>query len=120
MIAQQAYLKASNAERSDEFGSSVGISGSTVVVGADYEDSIASGVNGDQDDNSVLGAGAAYIFGRDSSGIWSQEAYIKASSAPYQFSLSEKYPGIFQMSLHLDGSPPDHDRYFLRLECQER
>src|SRR5207247_2383118 len=32
--SQQAYLKASNTEASDEFGSSVAISGDTIVIGA--------------------------------------------------------------------------------------
>ena len=61
-IAQQAYLKASNTGGSDQFGFSVAISGDTVVVGAFLEDSNATGVNGDQSDNSANGAGAAYVF----------------------------------------------------------
>jgi len=85
--AQQAYLKASNAEGvdlfgtqfGDFFGSSVGVSGDTVVVGAWGESSSATGVNGDQNDNSALNAGAAYVFVR-SAGIWSQQAYLKASN----------------------------------------
>jgi hypothetical protein len=88
---QQAYLVASNAEGSysplympsfirpngDSFGSSVAISGNTIVVGAPYEDSSA---NGGEDDNSATYAGAAYVFTR-SDGIWSQQAYLKASNA---------------------------------------
>ena len=38
------------------------ISGDTVVVGAPNESSNATGVNGNQDDNSALTAGAAYVF----------------------------------------------------------
>ena len=68
-IIQQAYLKASNTEGSDEFGRSVAISGDTVVVGAWQEDSNATGVNGTQSDNSATNAGAAYVFVR-SSGTW--------------------------------------------------
>ena len=41
---QQAYLKASNADAGDSFGSSVAVSGDTVVVGARTEASIAIGV----------------------------------------------------------------------------
>ena len=37
--AQQAYLKASNAEAGDLFGSSVSVSGDTIVVGA-YKDDL--------------------------------------------------------------------------------
>lgn len=77
--SQQAYLKASNTEVRDQFGFALAISGDTVVVGAYLEDSNATGVNGDQTDNSTEGAGAAYIFVR-SGGVWSQQAYLKASN----------------------------------------
>ena len=60
--SQQAYLKASNAEAGDPFGLSVGVSGNTVVVGAPYESSAATGVNGNQSDNSATYAGAAYVY----------------------------------------------------------
>ena len=50
---QQAYLKASNTDTGDEFGASVAVSGDTAVVGALNESSNATGVNGDQEDNSV-------------------------------------------------------------------
>ncbi|MFN0010048.1 MAG: FG-GAP repeat protein, partial [Phycisphaerales bacterium] len=43
-IAQQAYLKASNTGGADNFGYSVAVSGDTVVVGANGEDSNATGV----------------------------------------------------------------------------
>jgi len=77
--SQEAYLKASNTNRWDHFGYSVAVSGDTVVVGAEYERSGATGVNGDQSDNTAYYAGAAYVFTR-SSGIWSQEAYLKGSN----------------------------------------
>jgi hypothetical protein len=61
---QQAYLKASNADPGDEFGSSLALSrdGRTLLVGARGEDGGAKGVNGNQADNSVRDAGAAYLF----------------------------------------------------------
>ncbi len=83
--SQQAYLKASNTEAGDWFGYSVAISGDTIVVGAEQEDSNAIGVNGNQSDNSRIGSGAAYVFVR-SGGIWSQQAYLKASNN-YNFVL---------------------------------
>jgi hypothetical protein len=76
---QQAYLKASNTEVEDLFGLSVAVSGRTVVVGAYAEDSGATGVNGDETDNSIADSGAAYVFVR-SGGVWSQQAYLKASN----------------------------------------
>ncbi len=77
--SQQAYLKASNADPGDGFGTSVSVSGETVVVGAYDEDSAATGVNGNESDNSAERAGAAYVFVRTGS-TWSQEAYLKASN----------------------------------------
>jgi hypothetical protein len=92
---QQAYVKASNTESSDQFGYSVSLSGDgdTLAVGANLEASSATGINGDQNDNSALGAGAVYVFSRDN-GSWSQQAYVKASNTEggdvfgYQVSLS--------------------------------
>jgi len=78
--SQQAYLKASNPGASDRFGISVAVSGDTVVVGAHWEDSSATGVGGKQDDNNALEAGAAYVFVRSGT-AWSQQAYLKASNA---------------------------------------
>ncbi|MGB8342190.1 MAG: FG-GAP repeat protein [Chthoniobacterales bacterium] len=78
-IAQQAYLKASNTDAGDLFGTSVAVSGDTVVVGAPGEASNATGVNGDQSNNSALGAGAAYVFVRNGT-TWTQQAYLKASN----------------------------------------
>lgn len=58
-VAQQAYLKASNTGAGDLFGYSVAVSGNTAVVGAVLEDSSATGVNGNQADNSASNSGAA-------------------------------------------------------------
>src|SRR2546425_1175939 len=59
-----AYLKASNTETNDQFGYRVAASGDTVVVGAWDEDSNATGVDGNQADNSTANAGAVYVFVR--------------------------------------------------------
>lgn len=77
---QEAYIKASNAATSDAFGQSIALSGDTLVVGAPREDSAAVGINGDDTDNSAIDAGAVYVFIRDATGIWSQQAYLKASN----------------------------------------
>jgi hypothetical protein len=78
-IAQVAYLKASNTDAGDFFGVAVSVSGDTVVVGAAAEDSNATGVNGDQSNNSATNSGAAYVFVRNGT-TWSQQAYLKASN----------------------------------------
>lgn len=77
---QQAYLKASNTDAADLFGSGVAISGDTIVVGAPAEDSRSTQIGGDQTDNSAEDAGAAYVFVRRNN-TWTQEAYLKASNA---------------------------------------
>ncbi len=76
---QQAYLKASNTGTSDLFGRSVSLSGDTLVVGAQGESSAATGVNGNQTDNSASSAGAVYAFVRTGT-AWTQQAYLKASN----------------------------------------
>ena len=81
--SQQAYLKAPNAESGDFFGSSVTISGNTIVVGASGESSNQTTVtNGPtaSADNSAADAGAAYVFTRSGS-TWTQQAYLKAPNA---------------------------------------
>jgi ketosteroid isomerase-like protein len=99
---QDAYLKASNAEANDYFGSSVAISGSTIVVGAIDEDSSQTtitntdGQPGLPDNNSASGAGAVYVFKRDANGDWIQDAYLKASNA-------EAYD-FFGISVAISGS----------------
>lgn len=77
--SQQAYLKASNTGAGDYFGRAVAISGDTVVVGAYQEDSNATGIDGDDNNNSATDSGAAYVFVRDDIN-WSQQAYLKASN----------------------------------------
>jgi len=76
---QQAYLKASNTNANDMFGYNVSISGETIVVGSRFEQSNATGVNGNQLDNSASTSGAAYVYARSGT-TWTQQAYLKASN----------------------------------------
>ncbi|MBK7775090.1 MAG: cadherin-like beta sandwich domain-containing protein [Sandaracinaceae bacterium] len=79
--SQQAYIKASNTNGGDNFGATLALSsnGSTLAVAAPSEASGATGVDGNQADNSVASAGAVYVFTRAGS-TWSQQAYVKASN----------------------------------------
>lgn len=79
--AQQAYVKASNAGQSDLFGMNVALSadGTTMAVAAPWEASAVTGVNGNQNDDSLPQAGAVYVFTR-AGNSWSQQAYLKASN----------------------------------------
>ena len=78
---QQAYLKASNAGSGDHFGNAVAISadGNTIAVAAYFESGGATGVNGNQNDDSIPQSGAVYVFTRNGT-AWTQQAYIKASN----------------------------------------
>ncbi len=97
--SQEAYIKASNTGPRDEFGSSLFLSpdGTTLAVGANLEDSTATGVDGDQSNDGASDAGAVYVFAT-SGGVWVQQAYLKASNTDPtdEFGVS--------LSLDADGS----------------
>ena len=80
----QAYLKAPNTSNNDNFGTSLAISGDTIVVGATGEASTTTGVINGNDLSATNDAGnsegAAYVFRRSGS-TWSHEAYLKAPNA---------------------------------------
>jgi len=78
---QQAYIKASNTDANDRFGSALSLSddGQTLVIGAPNESSLTTGINGIETDNTESFAGATYVFVRVAS-TWSQQAYLKASN----------------------------------------
>ena len=88
--SQQAYLKASNPGEpgvgdsfgdGDQFGFSLTLSddGTTLAAGATSEDSAATGINGNQADNTAQSAGAVYVFTRTGA-AWAQQAYVKPSN----------------------------------------
>jgi hypothetical protein len=79
--AQQAYIKASNPQMSAGFGHFVALSddGNALAVSAYWESSNATGINGNQQDESIPQAGAVYVFTRQGA-TWTQQAYIKASN----------------------------------------
>lgn len=58
------YVKASNTGASHNFGASIAISadGNTVAIGAYAESSNATGINGNQADDTANAAGAVYIY----------------------------------------------------------
>jgi hypothetical protein len=76
-ISFQCSLEGENVEPTDKFGFSVGISGSTIVVGAPTADSASPQINGDSPDNTLEDAGAAYTFIRTDGDVWIQEAFLK-------------------------------------------
>ncbi|MEK6749262.1 MAG: hypothetical protein AABY83_08660 [Pseudomonadota bacterium] len=69
----------------DGFGSAIALSsdGNLLAIGAPFEPSNAIGIGGNKTDSSVAGAGAIYIFARNSTANpigWSMQAYVKASN----------------------------------------
>lgn len=80
---QEAYLKSANADSGDQFGTSIALSGNTLVVGAPGESSnqttITNGV-GVSADNSVVSSGAVYVY-QKSGANWQQQAYIKPTNS---------------------------------------
>ncbi|HEX3763333.1 MAG TPA: FG-GAP repeat protein [Kofleriaceae bacterium] len=56
---QEAYVKSANSDAGDRFGNSVAVGPDTIAAGAPFE---ASGSFSVDSDNSLIGAGAAYIF----------------------------------------------------------
>ena len=77
-VATVGYIKASNTDADDEFGGNLTLSkdGYTLAVAASGEASSATGVNGNQADNSSQSSGAVYVFRRRGN-AWQQEAYLK-------------------------------------------
>ncbi|MEM7182647.1 MAG: putative Ig domain-containing protein [Spirochaetota bacterium] len=82
---QDAYLKASNSEDNDFFGTTAAISSDYIVIGAHLENNASTSIN-NTDDTSITdsgtaaSSGAAYVFKKDSGGNWIQDAYLKASN----------------------------------------
>jgi hypothetical protein len=105
---RQAYIKASNTGAGDYFGSYVALSadGNTLAVAAHWESSAASGVNGNQNDDSLPQAGAVYLFTRRGA-TWTQQAYLKASNPGRAGSNDEPGDGDqfgFSLALSADGN----------------
>jgi hypothetical protein len=67
---QQAKLHASDAAANDNFGQSMALSGDTVVIGAPYDD-----------DGGIYDSGSVYVFVRNSTLSWTQQAKLHASDA---------------------------------------
>ena len=98
-VIGETYVKASNTATEDQFGFAIAISadGSTMVVGAAFQSSDATGIDGDQSDNSSRHSGAVYVFAR-SGATWAQQAYVKASNTDPEDQFG------FAVSLSADGN----------------
>ncbi|MFP5441489.1 MAG: beta strand repeat-containing protein, partial [Gammaproteobacteria bacterium] len=83
--SEQAYLKAGSPDAADMFGISVALAadGNTLAVGGSGESSNATGIDGDEANDSAPRAGAAWLFVRSGTS-WSRQAYLKAANAEAQ------------------------------------
>jgi len=99
--SEEIRLQASDTEDLDFFGTSVSISGNYAIVGAPGEDT------GFED------AGAAYLFERNNSGIWTEVSKIQASDLGqnYEFgrsvSISGNYIAISSPGWDFTNNPSD-------------
>ena len=77
---QDAYIKASNTDAGDSFGTALAINsaGDRLAVSAQLESSASAGIDGDAFNNSAAGSGAVYVFDYGGS-AWAQQSYIKAA-----------------------------------------
>jgi hypothetical protein len=62
--SQGRYVKASNTDATDAFGAALSLAddGLSLAVGAHGESSAATGISGDQTDDSAGVSGAAYLY----------------------------------------------------------
>jgi hypothetical protein len=93
MLDTIGYFKASNTDANDNFGMGVALSadGSTLAVTSPQERSNATGVNGNQADDSVTASGAVYLFRREG-GRWRQDAYVKSPVSQMEQYFGYGYP----------------------------
>ena len=96
---KNATLNASDGDNGDGFGRSVALDGDTAVVGAYQND------EGKPGEIQVTNTGSAYIFTKDSQGMWKQTAQLTASDAADgdQFGYSVAVDGdTIVVGAHLD------------------
>lgn len=104
-LAEQAILRASDAQETDIFGHSVAISGDLAVVGARDEDGGA--------DDPLPEAGAAYVFRRDETdpSDWVQVARLAAADAQaddwFGYSVAIAGDTVLVGAPREDGGPED-------------
>nr|HPI90943.1 FG-GAP repeat protein [Spirochaetota bacterium] len=67
---QQAYVKAPNTDSNDQFGWSLALYGDSLAIGAHYEASAATGIDGDGTNDSVGDSGAVYLYYDTAEGLW--------------------------------------------------
>ena len=82
LFARDGSLWTQQSQINPPVGRNVALSGdgATLAVGATGEDSAATGVDGDETDNTATDSGAVYLFTHDGDGRWNTRTYVKASN----------------------------------------
>lgn len=107
---EEAYIKPSNTLSSQQFSTALTLDadGNTLVVGAVNERSTGIGIQGDDTDQSLTYAGAAYVFKKNNY-EWTQKAYLKAPNSQIDdrfgsvVAISDSGTDIFIQSPDEDG-----------------
>jgi len=105
-----SYIKPSNGEKGDKFGSAVAISNNMIAVSSAYEDGGGLGLNREIHSNTNTDSGAVYIYGLSNETIWIETAYIKANDAQEK-SLFGSYIGFNDNTLLVSAPNFDSDIY---------
>jgi hypothetical protein len=90
------YVKASNTEEDDRFGSAIALSanGNTLAVGATGES--GAGISGNNNDTPR--SGAVYVYSRNEAGDWSDAFYIKASTVAVNIDIEDFFGVVVALS----------------------
>lgn len=103
----KAYIKSSNSDAFDFFGSSLAVYNDTLLVGSLGEDSSGKGINRDSNKNDLNDSGAVYLYKFDeNSEIWSENTYIKANDSQANSAFG-KFIAIDDTNIFI--SAPLHD-----------
>lgn len=101
--SESTILAGPNTEELDYFGSGIDISetGEIIAIAAYGERSEAKGVNGNQEDNSKPGSGAAYVFEKMND-EWTFLSYLKPTVSGIQFG-KDNYDSVPACPLAISG-----------------
>ncbi len=99
-------ITASNPDPGDEFGVALSLAGDgqTLVVGAHLEKSSATTINGPENSNTTIDAGAAYVFIKEGD-EWTKQAYLKASDSAGGHNFGAAVSAAFNGDLVAVGAP---------------
>ena len=84
------FIKPSNSDSLDLFGTSVSILGSQIAIGASHEDGSGVGFNRDIDLNTTQNSGAVYLYSLSDENEWIETTYVKGPNVQQNALFGEK------------------------------